>query len=147
MAACIWITCGPSIILSSSIVCYPQLSVGAGVQLHGNVQSRCLDEQRKLRYERCPESPPTILPQRSWQNQVVTKRAGDQSATWGLTSTYSTQSLCISWDIPGHSLSSQRLSKTDGQLTAAKFHLANTNAVAHVAARCTRCIHTRCIHT
>ena len=44
-------------------------------------------------------------------------------------------------------LSSQRRSKTDGQLTAAKFHLANTNAVAHVAARCTRCIHTRCIYT
>ena len=58
--------------------------MGAGVQLHGNVQSRCLDEQRKLRYERCPESPPTIPPQRSWQNEVVTKRAGDQSETWDL---------------------------------------------------------------
>jgi len=65
LAACIWITCGPSITLSSSIVCYPQLSVGAGVQLHGNVQSRCLDEQRKLRYERCLESPPTFPPQHS----------------------------------------------------------------------------------
>ena len=47
----------------------------------------------------------------------------------------------------GYLLSSQRRSKSDGQLTAATFHLANTNAVAHVAARCTRCIHTRCIHT
>ena len=46
----------------------------------------------------------------------------------------------------GYLLSSQRRSKSDGQLTAATFHLANTNAVAHVAARCTRCIHTRCNH-
>ena len=36
--------------------------------------------------ERPSTESPTTPPQRSWQNQVVTKRAGDQSATWGLTS-------------------------------------------------------------
>ena len=34
--------------------------------------------------ERPSTESPTTPPQRSWQNQVVTKRAGDQSETWSL---------------------------------------------------------------